>query len=175
MAGVEEKALHGRGAWRREMERHLEEMAWALEEAERELKQRRGRERQAFDKLFFAWKKAIAATAARLAAGPEGDRVAEVLSSLTPSPVQEERIIVTTGNAIKTLRTLIRYCESRRCPYDVAEVLNELWRCRAAVYQLHTAYYEGAEHAGLADTEEAVLLAKKVLNELRRLYERMLA
>ena len=74
MTRIEERAvIYGRGTWRRGMERHLDEMEWALEEAKRELEQRHGRERQAFDKLFFAWKRAIAAVAARLAAGTEED------------------------------------------------------------------------------------------------------
>jgi len=162
--------LHGAHRWRREYSRHLGEL-WALEAAGEEL--RRGEAWQAFNKLFLAWKGAVAAVAAGLAGSPGGGRAVEALSNMSPSPLQDGRIVVTASNAPKILYRLLALCREEGCQPGAAEALEELWAERSTAYQLHNAYYEGPEHAGFIDAEEAVDTARKLIAMLRRLYEQL--
>jgi len=149
-----------------EVERHLENLQWALEAAGRELGG--GEARQAFNKVFLAWKEAVAAAAA-LAALLE-EEVARRLSTMEPSPIQDGRIVVTTANAPKALRVLRDACSGGDCPEELRRLIEELWRARQLAYQLHYAYYEGPEHAGFADEGEASASARSLLGSLARIH-----
>ncbi len=158
----------------REARRHLEGAEWALREASAEL---RRSPRQGFNKVFLAWKEAIAATVALAAA--QGRDIAEALRRLQPSPFEDGRVVVTTGNAVRLLHRLQGLCGKGRCR-GLDRVLRELLEARPLAYMLHTAYYEGAEHAGFADEKEAIGAAEglarrldAVAGELQRVAEEL--
>ncbi len=153
-----------------EVERHLKGLQWALEAARRELSG--GESRQAFNKVFLAWKEAVAAVAALAAL--LGEEAARRLSTMEPSPIQDGRIVVTTANAPKTLRLLRDACSVEDCPEELRRLIEELWRMRPLVYQLHYAYYEGPEHAGFADENEAAVSARSILTRLAEAHKALL-
>lgn len=108
----------------------------------------RGRGPAGLHELLLAWREAVAAAAARLASSPRGGRGAvEALSTASPPPLQDGRVVVTTGNAPKVLYRLLAFCREEGCQPDAAAALEELWAARPTAYQLHNAYTVGPEHA----------------------------
>ncbi len=153
----------------REYRRHLQNLKWALDEAAKHLE--RGSRRQAYGKVFLAWKEAIALTIASLLATPSlsddaKKALLEALGKLPSPPLEDERITVTTSNAPKVLRTLITLCGKLGCSSHVTRVLGLLEESRSLAYMLHVAFYEGAEHAGFVDDEEASSHARELVRKL---------
>ncbi|WP_048191420.1 hypothetical protein [Pyrolobus fumarii] len=159
----------GRRSGVREVERHRGNLLWALELAERELGTT---PRQAFNKVFLAWREAIAYIAARLLADLRLSKVVRDQLSRLPTPAYEDgEVRVTTSNAVKTLKTLLRVCSEAGCGRRVVEALRLLWEVRDTAFKLHTAFYEGPEHAGFEDEMEAVEATGRLLEKIRRLVE----
>ena len=148
----------------RELDRQLGEALEALQKAHAEL--RSGEQRQAYGKLFLAWKKAVAALLAAAAlAAPE---IIEALEKAPQPPLTERwEIIVTTGNAPKLLRLLRDSCLAAGCPMEILEAARLLEEARRDAYMLHYAYYEGPERAGFADDGEAMEAAERTEQRIR--------
>jgi len=128
--------------------------------------------RQAFNKVFLAWREAIAYIAARLLADPRFSGIVRDQLSRLPTPAYEDgEVRVTTGNAVKTLKTLLRVCSEAGCSQRVVEALGLLWEARDTAFKLHTAFYEGPEHAGFEDEREAVEATRRLLEKIRHLAE----
>jgi len=83
--------LPSRAALLREAERHLKDMKRGLTEAGRELK---AGPRQGFNKVFLAWKEAVAAAA--LHAAQRREEVEAVLRGIVLSPFEEEGAVMAT-------------------------------------------------------------------------------
>ena len=150
----------------KEVKRHLKNMTWALGEAEEELAS--GAPRQAYNKVFLAWREAIAYIAALLLEDPRlSSMVRDALTRLPVPAYEDGEVRVTTSNAVKTLRALLRLCTAAGCDKRIVEALRLLERLRDTAYKLHTTFYEGPEHAGFEDEKEATEAAKTILEKVR--------
>jgi len=138
---------------KREARRHVEQLEWAIRGALEELEKD---PRQAYNKAFYAWREAVATAASILASNPA---LSERLRRL--SAYEENRIIVTTSNAPRVLRALKEHIEEQHPLY---EVLEELDTVRRDAYMLHTAFYEGVEHASFTGAEEAAETLRRVVS-----------
>ena len=160
-----------------EAARHLDYARTLLEEARLHL----GKDYQAFEKIFAAWKKLVAATLALLlirAVSAGSLSGGNLLIELRKNEIIEEdegrvRIVVTTGNAPKATRMLREY--SSLAGSDLEDIIEKLYNIRnSKIYQLYYAFYEGsAAHAGFSGEEEALELARRVLEELEHIAARL--
>ncbi len=138
-----------------------------MREAEEELS--KGKLRQAYNKVFLAWRGALALIAAKLLEHPAyRGEVMNALKMLPEPAVSGEGVRITTGNAARVLPRLQRLCMELDCPEGITEALRVLAETRKDAYMLHTAFYEGAEHAGFEGDDEAAETAKRLIERLGR-------
>ena len=153
----------------KELRRHIRQLEWAVRGAEEEL---RRDPRQAYNKAFYAWREAIAALAAMLAAGPGAQPLRERLREI--GAYEEGEVRVTTSNAPRVLKTLKEYVmKTIGAGHEVYRLLEGLDALRKDAYMLHTAFYEGTEHAGFTGDEEAIKTAHRVIGAAAGILERV--
>lgn len=116
--------------------------------------------RQAFNKVFSAWK-TVAALVALLGAMESRGLLNELRRR---GFVEDGSVRVTTANAVKVLRLV-----AKQGPGKLREVAQGLLELRKEAYMLHTAFYEGAEHAGFEEEEEAKRVAEELAKKLAKI------
>ena len=128
--------------------------------------------RNVYMMAFRAWREAVAALAAVLAAGPGAQPLRERLREI--GAYEEGEVRVTTSNAPRVLKTLKEYAvKTIGAGHEVYRLLEELDALRKDAYMLHTAFYEGAEHAGFTGDDEAVETAHRVIGTAAGILERV--
>ncbi len=121
--------------------------------------------RQSLNKVFAAWKALVAA-------------LAQLASELDPGLREELRrrgfiedgvVKVTTATAPR----IIHLVAEKAGQEPVRELARSLLGLRKDAYILHTAFYEGPEHAGFTGTEEALETATRLAEKLREVAEQL--
>lgn len=157
--------MQGRGVSRErlgrsEASRWLSEALMWIDEFYREA---RKMPRQSFNKVFVAWKAAVVALA-QLGAKVE-PRVADELEER--GFMEDGRVKVATSTAPRILHII----REKATASQLRSLTERMLELRREVYLLHSAFYEGPEHAGFIGENEALEIAKRTARRLRELLE----